>query len=60
VDRAFTPGERFAWEGHEFTGDWMPGQTEFSGAVPAAGLALAADGALALVERAVAAHGARP
>jgi hypothetical protein len=30
VDRAFKPGERFAWEGYEFTVDWMPGQTEFA------------------------------
>jgi hypothetical protein len=30
VDRAFTPGERFNWEGYEFTVDWMPGQTEFA------------------------------
>lgn len=30
VDRAFRPGETFAWEGHRFTVDWMPGQTEFA------------------------------
>jgi glyoxylase-like metal-dependent hydrolase (beta-lactamase superfamily II) len=30
VDRAFKPGERFAWEGYRFTVDWMPGQTEFA------------------------------
>lgn len=30
VDRAFTPGERFTWEGYELTVDWMPGQTEFA------------------------------
>lgn len=30
VDRAFKPGEKFAWEGHRFTVDWMPGQTEFA------------------------------
>lgn len=30
VDRAFKPGERFTWEGYEFTVDWMPGQTEFA------------------------------
>lgn len=30
VDRAFKPGERFSWEGYEFTVDWMPGQTEFA------------------------------
>lgn len=30
VDRAFKPGERFAWEGYEFTVDWMPVQTEFA------------------------------
>jgi len=30
VDRAFKPGERFAWEGYQFTVDWMPGQTEFA------------------------------
>jgi glyoxylase-like metal-dependent hydrolase (beta-lactamase superfamily II) len=30
VDRAFKPGERFAWEGYYFTVDWMPGQTEFA------------------------------
>jgi glyoxylase-like metal-dependent hydrolase (beta-lactamase superfamily II) len=30
VDRAFQPGERFTWEGYEFTVDWMPGQTEFA------------------------------
>jgi len=29
VDHAFKPGERFVWEGYEFTVDWMPGQTEF-------------------------------
>jgi glyoxylase-like metal-dependent hydrolase (beta-lactamase superfamily II) len=30
VDRAFGPGETFEWEGHTFTVDWMPGQTEFA------------------------------
>lgn len=30
VDRAFKPGERFVWEGYQFTVDWMPGQTEFA------------------------------
>ena len=30
VDRAFKPGESFDWEGHHFTVDWMPGQTEFA------------------------------
>ncbi len=30
VDRAFKPGETFDWEGHHFTVDWMPGQTEFA------------------------------
>lgn len=30
VDRAFKPGERFVWEGYEFTVDWMPGQTELA------------------------------
>jgi len=30
VDRVFRPGETFAWEGHTFTVDWMPGQTEFA------------------------------
>jgi hypothetical protein len=30
VDRAFKPGETFEWEGHRFTVDWMPGQTEFA------------------------------
>ena len=30
VDRAFKPGEPFAWEGQRFTVDWMPGQTEFA------------------------------
>ena len=30
VDRAFKPGETFAWEGYNFTVDWMPGQTEFA------------------------------
>jgi glyoxylase-like metal-dependent hydrolase (beta-lactamase superfamily II) len=30
VDRAFRPGEKFEWEGHTFTVDWMPGQTEFA------------------------------
>jgi len=29
-DRLFKPGERFTWEGHRFTVDWMPGQTEFA------------------------------
>ncbi len=30
VDRAFRPGETFRWQGHKFTVDWMPGQTEFA------------------------------
>ena len=30
VDRGFKPGEKFTWEGHTFTVDWMPGQTEFA------------------------------
>lgn len=30
VDRVFEPGETFEWEGHRFTVDWMPGQTEFA------------------------------
>jgi glyoxylase-like metal-dependent hydrolase (beta-lactamase superfamily II) len=30
VDRAFKSGESFDWEGHHFTVDWMPGQTEFA------------------------------
>jgi glyoxylase-like metal-dependent hydrolase (beta-lactamase superfamily II) len=30
VDRAFKPGETFSWEGHNFTIDWMPGQTEYA------------------------------
>jgi len=30
VDRALKPGERFTWEGYQFTVDWMPGQTEFA------------------------------
>jgi glyoxylase-like metal-dependent hydrolase (beta-lactamase superfamily II) len=30
VDRVFHSGEKFTWEGHEFTIDWMPGQTEFA------------------------------
>ncbi len=30
VDRAFKPGETFVWEGHRFTVDWMPGQTEYA------------------------------
>ncbi len=29
-DRLFRSGERFEWEGHAFTVDWMPGQTEFA------------------------------
>ena len=29
IDRTFKSGEKFAWEGYEFTVDWMPGQTEF-------------------------------
>jgi glyoxylase-like metal-dependent hydrolase (beta-lactamase superfamily II) len=28
-DRIFTDGEKFHWEGYDFTVDWMPGQTEF-------------------------------
>lgn len=28
-DRVFRSGERFTWEGTEWTVDWMPGQTEF-------------------------------
>lgn len=30
VDRSFTPGEIFDWQGFRFTVDWMPGQTEFA------------------------------
>ena len=30
LDRTFKPGESFDWEGHRFTVDWMPGQTEFA------------------------------
>lgn len=30
VDRSFKDGERFRWEGFDFTVDWMPGQTEFA------------------------------
>jgi glyoxylase-like metal-dependent hydrolase (beta-lactamase superfamily II) len=30
VDRAFKSGKSFVWEGHRFTMDWMPGQTEFA------------------------------
>jgi glyoxylase-like metal-dependent hydrolase (beta-lactamase superfamily II) len=30
VDRAFHSGETVDWEGHKFTIDWMPGQTEFA------------------------------
>ena len=30
VDRGFKSGETFDWEGHKFTIDWMPGQTEFA------------------------------
>ena len=29
-DRLFKPGEKFTWEGYDFTIDWMPGQTEFA------------------------------
>ncbi len=29
-DRLFKSGETFDWEGHRFTVDWMPGQTEFA------------------------------
>ncbi len=29
-DRLFKSGETFVWEGHQFTVDWMPGQTEFA------------------------------
>ena len=29
-DRLFKSGEQFTWEGHRFTVDWMPGQTEFA------------------------------
>jgi glyoxylase-like metal-dependent hydrolase (beta-lactamase superfamily II) len=29
-DRLFESGETFTWEGHTFTIDWMPGQTEFA------------------------------
>lgn len=29
IDRRFDRGETFDWEGHTFTVDWMPGQTEF-------------------------------
>ena len=35
VDRRFTDGETFKWEGYEFTVDWMPGQTEFACAIHA-------------------------
>ncbi len=30
IDRTFKSGEKFKWEGYEFTVDWMPGQTEFA------------------------------
>jgi len=30
LDRRFKSGETFDWEGHTFTIDWMPGQTEFA------------------------------
>lgn len=30
IDRVFTEGEQFHWEGFDFTVDWMPGQTEFA------------------------------
>jgi glyoxylase-like metal-dependent hydrolase (beta-lactamase superfamily II) len=30
VDRSFKSGESFNWENHQFTIDWMPGQTEFA------------------------------
>jgi glyoxylase-like metal-dependent hydrolase (beta-lactamase superfamily II) len=30
LDRVFKSGETFDWEGHRFTVDWMPGQTEFA------------------------------
>ena len=30
VDRAFRAGETFEWEGHRFTVEWMPGQTEYA------------------------------
>ncbi len=29
-DRLFKSGETFLWEGHQFTVDWLPGQTEFA------------------------------
>ena len=29
-DRLLKSGESFDWEGHKFTVDWMPGQTEFA------------------------------
>ena len=28
-DRTFSDGEKFQWEGYNFTVDWLPGQTEF-------------------------------
>jgi glyoxylase-like metal-dependent hydrolase (beta-lactamase superfamily II) len=33
VDRRFTDGETFTWEGYQLTVDWMPGQTEFACAI---------------------------
>jgi len=30
LDRRFKSGQTFDWEGHAFTIDWMPGQTEFA------------------------------
>lgn len=30
IDRIFRNGEKFSWEGINFTVDWMPGQTEFA------------------------------
>ncbi len=30
VDRAFRSGEKFDWEGHTLTIDWMPGQTKYA------------------------------
>ncbi|MHB8955246.1 MAG: MBL fold metallo-hydrolase [Pirellulaceae bacterium] len=30
VDRALRSGDTIAWEGYQFTVDWMPGQTEFA------------------------------
>ena len=30
IDWVFSEGEKFKWQGFEFTVDWMPGQTEFA------------------------------